>query len=103
MATLEISDKLGLNLSITPDPASGLAQYLRRDLKVLFTSVDLAKFGKMTLDAVPLDEAQLGFTVSEPVVIGIGKAETGKFDGEMHAHERVLLTTHGDDVRSEVA
>lgn len=89
MATLEISDKLGLNLSITPDPASGLAQYLRRDLKVLFTSVDLARFGMMTLDAVPLDEAQLGFTVSEPVVIGIGKADL-TIGGGLAGHVSVL-------------
>jgi len=72
MATINLTDQLGLNLDAELGDTSALLKYARKLPSLKFRDLDLKQLGGLTLDQPALRSLSTGISFDEPVVLGDG-------------------------------
>lgn len=75
MPTIRVSDNLGLDLKITPDPGSAIAKYLRNASLELAPAAALTGALNVTLDQAPFQQFSAGLAFKDAVEVGAGDSE----------------------------
>ncbi len=75
MPTIRLTDNLGLDLNIAPDPVSALVKYIRNPELVLSAGAQLAGALDITIDKVPFEQVSGGLSFSKDVEVGAGPTE----------------------------
>jgi hypothetical protein len=75
MSTINITDKLGLNIAVTPGAASALHKYLKDPEKVYAELGTVKGIQNLKISDDPFNSQSLGLTFKEPVKLGSTGAE----------------------------
>jgi len=75
MPTIRLTDNLGLDLDIKPNPVSAIAKYLRNPGLNLAPAVELARFIDTPLDEVAFQRFSTGLSFSQDAEVGAGETE----------------------------
>jgi len=92
MATIQITDELGLDANITLAPFSSLLKYFQQLPALQLNSGDLSKAGGFTLDQPALTALNSGLSFAKSVSIGPGAAAISIPAGA-HASLELILRT----------
>jgi len=72
MATIPLTDKLGLELNAEPAETSALLKYVQQLPKLHLDSLDLSKIGGLTLDQPALTSLTTGVSFQDPITLSAG-------------------------------
>src|SRR5215831_13074851 len=72
MATIKLTDQLGLDLDAELGDTSALLKYARQLPSLKFQDLNLKQLGVLTLDQPALNSLSTGISFDEPVVLGDG-------------------------------
>lgn len=89
MATINLTDQLGLDVGAEPGDTSALLKYFKQLPSLRLDSLDLSKIGGLTLDRPVLKELSTGLSFNDPVQLGDGAA-TLTIGAGAHAKLRVI-------------
>ena len=70
MPTINLSDRLGVEVNAEVNDNSPLAKYLKGLTKLKFDGLNFADLKNATLDQAPLNSLQTGITFSQPIAVG---------------------------------
>jgi len=70
MSTINITDKLGLNIAVTPGASSALSKYLKDPKAILSTLGTLKDIRNLKISDDPFNSQSLGLSFKEPVKLG---------------------------------
>lgn len=72
MATIKLTDQLGLDFDAQPGEGSSLLKYFQQLPSLRLDSLDLSKLGGLTLDNPAIHSLSTGVSFSQPVTLGTG-------------------------------
>ncbi len=90
MPTIQLTDKLGLDLKVTPDPAAAISKYLKAPTFDFAPVVQLADIGHLGLDQAPLKQFSTGLVFPHSSDWGSGQTEfsiAAGVNGEITVHQ----------------
>lgn len=91
MATINLTDQLGLDVGAEPADTSALLKYFQQLRSLRLDSLDLSKIGGLTLDRPALQSLSTGLSFSDPVPLGGGgAAPTLTIGAGVHGSLRVI-------------
>jgi len=72
MATIPLTDKLGLELNAEPAETSALLKYVNSCRSCIWIRLDLSKIGGLTLDQPALTSLTTGVSFQDPITLSAG-------------------------------
>jgi hypothetical protein len=75
MATIKLTDQLGVNVDAQINPDSTIAKYIKDLTKLKFPRINFDELKNMSLDQAPVKSLQTGIEFEQPVNIGIDDTE----------------------------
>jgi hypothetical protein len=94
MATIKLTDQLGLEIGAQPAAASALLKYFQELPALRLDSLDLSKIGGLTLDQPAIQSLTTGLSFQDPVTIGDGPA----LSVAAGVNGSIRLITNSDDL-----
>jgi hypothetical protein len=70
MSTINITDKLGLNIAATPNPSSALSKYLKDPKEILANLGTVKDIRELKISDDPFTSQSLGLSFNQPVTLG---------------------------------
>ena len=100
MATINLTDQLGLDVGTEAGDTSALLKYFKQLPSMRLDSLDLSKIGGLTLDRPALKALSTGLSFNDPIQLG-DNGNTLTVDAGVHASLRFI--TDADDLPEEVS